>query len=403
MHDTYIILRDNKEKGPFTLAELLQLPLLPRDLIWIEGKSSSWNFPSEIDDLKSYINGEGQAPKKPISCYIEQNFVTIDNSVEKSVSVPLQTGETLDNTSSLRPVANEELTADDLERKANEIYQRVMVYAREKEQNEKKQEIKYSPAQQSEKEKKADKVPKRKRQGSIALAAAVLAVGITGMAALFFMANKPATGEIKLPVSTDQYATNAGLSLPPETTKNENEQHPVYIAPKEPVETAIPARKELTVDEFIDSVEQVLARQNRIANTIKSPKKGGTATYNIKNEKTPESSITETATKEIVPYAEQKKVPLFDLVNFTSKYLYRNNKQTASGLEVTVHNNSSQPLKLVTVDVFYYKKNEKLIDQETLYFRNIGSKSFSTVSTSGKRKIVSARLQLGQVSAAQGN
>lgn len=48
---TYLLLRDNKEKGPYSFEELVSLGLKPYDLIWVQGKSAAWRYPSEIPDL----------------------------------------------------------------------------------------------------------------------------------------------------------------------------------------------------------------------------------------------------------------------------------------------------------------------------------------------------------------
>ena len=56
MQKIYSLLRDNKQTGPYTLEELVGLSLKPFDLIWVEGKSGGWSYPSEIDALKPYVN-----------------------------------------------------------------------------------------------------------------------------------------------------------------------------------------------------------------------------------------------------------------------------------------------------------------------------------------------------------
>ena len=71
--------------------------------------------------------------------------------------------------------------------------------------------------------------------------------------------------------------------------------------------------------------------------------------------------------------------------------------QQLFGLEVTIQNKSMQLLKKVTVDVFYYKKGDKLFDKETLYFNNIQPGNSFTLSTQGNRKALAAKFQLGQV------
>ena len=51
---TYLLLRDNKESGPHTLDNLVKLGFKSYDLVWIEGRSAAWRYPSEIEELKPY-------------------------------------------------------------------------------------------------------------------------------------------------------------------------------------------------------------------------------------------------------------------------------------------------------------------------------------------------------------
>lgn len=50
----YRLLRNNRESGPYSQQDLIDLGLKAYDLIWVEGKSASWKYPSEVDTLKSY-------------------------------------------------------------------------------------------------------------------------------------------------------------------------------------------------------------------------------------------------------------------------------------------------------------------------------------------------------------
>jgi hypothetical protein len=50
----YLLLRNNKQQGPLSLQHLIQLGLKPYDLVWVEGKSAAWRYPSEIPELKPY-------------------------------------------------------------------------------------------------------------------------------------------------------------------------------------------------------------------------------------------------------------------------------------------------------------------------------------------------------------
>lgn len=52
--DTYLLLRSNKQSGPYNLQQLVNVGLKPYDLVWVEGKSAAWRYPSEVDLLKEY-------------------------------------------------------------------------------------------------------------------------------------------------------------------------------------------------------------------------------------------------------------------------------------------------------------------------------------------------------------
>src|SRR2546421_892684 len=67
----FLLLRNNKETGPFSVEELEQLGLKPYDLIWVNGKSAAWRYPGEVDELKSFAPPVEEQPydrfyKKPV-------------------------------------------------------------------------------------------------------------------------------------------------------------------------------------------------------------------------------------------------------------------------------------------------------------------------------------------------
>ncbi len=55
MKKAYLLLRNNKQSGPFDLSEIIQMNLKPFDLIWVDGKSAGWRYPTEIETLKQYV------------------------------------------------------------------------------------------------------------------------------------------------------------------------------------------------------------------------------------------------------------------------------------------------------------------------------------------------------------
>jgi len=50
----YLLLRDNKQTGPYDLDELRTKGLKAYDLVWIDGKSAAWRYPSEVEELKPF-------------------------------------------------------------------------------------------------------------------------------------------------------------------------------------------------------------------------------------------------------------------------------------------------------------------------------------------------------------
>ncbi|HRP56584.1 hypothetical protein [Agriterribacter sp.] len=49
---TYLLLRNNKQTGPYTATCLLQMDLQEFDLIWAEGESITWKYPSEMAEFR---------------------------------------------------------------------------------------------------------------------------------------------------------------------------------------------------------------------------------------------------------------------------------------------------------------------------------------------------------------
>ena len=53
--NSYILLRNTKETGPFSLEALQQMGLKSTDLIWVECQSMNWRHPNEITELKALL------------------------------------------------------------------------------------------------------------------------------------------------------------------------------------------------------------------------------------------------------------------------------------------------------------------------------------------------------------
>lgn len=58
----YLLLRDNKQSGPYSAEELAKKGLKPYDLVWLEGRSAAWRYPSEMEELKSFAPAVEEQP-----------------------------------------------------------------------------------------------------------------------------------------------------------------------------------------------------------------------------------------------------------------------------------------------------------------------------------------------------
>ncbi len=79
----YLLLRNNKESGPYTLEEIKAMSLKSYDLLWVVGKSAAWRYPGEIIELMAFAPpvpeqfSDGPVKKK------QSDISTADSSVNK--------------------------------------------------------------------------------------------------------------------------------------------------------------------------------------------------------------------------------------------------------------------------------------------------------------------------------
>ena len=58
----YLLLRNNKQSGPYSLDELKTMGLKAYDLVWVEGKSAAWRYPCEIEELSAFAPAVEEQP-----------------------------------------------------------------------------------------------------------------------------------------------------------------------------------------------------------------------------------------------------------------------------------------------------------------------------------------------------
>jgi hypothetical protein len=94
---SYLLLRNNKESGPFSLEEIKAMPLKSYDLLWVVGKSAAWRYPGEIEELKSFAPPVPEQlsdlfARKPDTKKQEQLQAPVPS--KKTETVGIRTGET---------------------------------------------------------------------------------------------------------------------------------------------------------------------------------------------------------------------------------------------------------------------------------------------------------------------
>jgi hypothetical protein len=79
----YLLLRDNKESGPWTIEELKDRELRPLDLVWKENFSTAWAYVTEVDELKEWVK---EVPVSPTQSHPAEKSRTVFVSLPPNFS-----------------------------------------------------------------------------------------------------------------------------------------------------------------------------------------------------------------------------------------------------------------------------------------------------------------------------
>jgi len=93
--DMYLLLRNNKQSGPYSVDDLKSMGLKAYDLVWLEGKSAAWRYPCEIEELSAFAP---PVEEQPFDRFYKKPVATAKPAVEAAApapapSLPLYTGE----------------------------------------------------------------------------------------------------------------------------------------------------------------------------------------------------------------------------------------------------------------------------------------------------------------------
>lgn len=99
---SYLLLRNNKESGPFTLDELVAKGLKAYDLIWVKGKSAAWRYPGEIPEL---IQFAPPVEEQPYDRFYKKSAETIEQKPPVPAAVPVNNSTPVESAPPVEPTA----------------------------------------------------------------------------------------------------------------------------------------------------------------------------------------------------------------------------------------------------------------------------------------------------------
>jgi hypothetical protein len=414
---TYLLLRSNKQSGPYSLDEMRQMGLKAYDLVWIEGKSAAWRYPGEVEELKAYAPPVEEQPFDRFFKRPTQINQPLFPAASEQLSFKEEKISDSSKTKSEKPVAENQLDPEhksvfaSLPRNQNAlkekepekkifpekpiVQEKFSLPVREHREympknvqddlSASKREVLWEEDSFRSNRRTAgapDNAPRIERQGRSNAApsfmkpfligfsfAACLAVGIfIGLSVNNRGANSPKDISIKEDLSDpSQQALYHPKTNPHTTTENQD------LDKKQGLEGLNSGNG---VDEAANEEALALARKKarakqRLADSLKL----------VKPAPVIDSSAIAAATMIAHP-AESPAIKKDLIKNNIGEYVTLSGNSYSVGtfggisdLQLTVSNKSVYPLDLVVVEVQYIQSNKKIFKTENLYFRNIGAGS----------------------------
>lgn len=397
MSRIYLLVQNNIRTGPFTLEELLQQPSHDNGLVWIIGQSEDWLSPLEIASLESYYY------KRPDGSIAVKETVLEDIRSRRFVG-PYDTGSVEEHRLGVLDTQLLQESPDIIPASVTEKKEAHNQVIENKDYTQYRQVTAQEERMQTKaalNEKEDDNLTIARKNWAVVGIAALLIVFVAwnalfkdGVKEKRTLANNEKKEQLIENTSFNAAAMN-------ETTENA----PVAGEPSrnEVYNSAGPVT---STDSFLDSVQQVMNEQDQLMADVDAvyhksflykkryPSKQTAVSNNRRSKKTssyPIATIKKTNTA--------AKVPLIQQVDLQSRLIMDKNRQQVNAIELKVKNNSQELLKKVSVDVYYYKNGQKLLNKETVYFTNIYPDQLMTMSIASNQRATSARSQLGMVSA----
>jgi hypothetical protein len=412
---TYLLLRDNKQLGPLTLDEVIQLGLKGYDLVWVEGRSAAWRYPSEIEELKSFAPIVEEQPfdrfyKRPAAenknipkeitpvktepapvVSHEKQYASISRGDNKVyVTLPARTA-AMASTPSVKKTVVEEAQPTTVQERffneekfakqpgfGNEFLQHDVV---EKNQPvEKTQQLKISSN-------KKILSPALMLLGVFVLLGCGILIGLYINKNAFVSTEKIKEVASQQAVPTKEQQTNSTQANPPAVPVSDKL---VDNTQTSQVDNSV---KDNTVKQLENTIENknIAASQTGIQSIKKEPEQktknnlpkkipivsqnAATDTSSESYQKTGVARRSATHRTDEISDKAVLRTNIADMIGLTANNYSVGTFGGISNLQITVSNHSVYPLDVVVVEVQYVQANKKIFKTENLYFHNVGAGS----------------------------
>ncbi len=342
MQKIYLLLRNNQQSGPFSAEELQTQGLLPADLIWTEGKIG-WKSPGDIPGLGKEEKVLPATTQEALSSIQKTKiFVSLPGHSKLQPANPIETESETD-------------PALLLEKKAEALYQKIQAYQEQQSSVPKEElETNYTRSLDDIKNEYAGWLHQQKNKRKfpakpVLLLAFLIAILIAG----FFFYQSPSNNLIE---------NNSPVKF---VSSQQSSTIPVNLAVKKNTETGAEKKKNNRITVKKKPVQKTLAR------TVHPPKAKSVA----------------------------NKAYLPALVTVSGRYKPVGRGVSAS--EITLQNKSEEWLKVVAVDVIYYRTNGSTLSKETIYFRDISPNASRTLKAPPHEKAEEVKFKMGLISASE--
>jgi hypothetical protein len=417
----YLLLRDNKQSGPHSLDELKTMGLKAYDLVWVDGKSAAWRYPSEIAELRPFAPVVEEQPfdrfykrESPVKANTDSVVntpagnnaspvsrpagETIPVSVTPSPGTPLYAGEPstvpgkriiyVTMPAGKSPAPSRETAAPAVTRSVTPItVEKTGIAVSPYLPGNSRATYKYedNTSQLPEKEFTPVELSPRQKQPAVRRLIKPLAIGLSILALL------TAGIFIGLSISKDTIAfQQKSIQKTPFTAEGQKE-HPAQQLPAPAAVTPPPPADQ---EPKSDSVPQIIGQASTEAALVTRPAKSLLSkerTAAVRTQTIPPATAVRDSAAAGFPIVHRETVhrtdPAEDKTDAIGKEAMRNSVASQvsvgsngytvgtfggiSDLQVTVSNKSAYPLDLVVVEVQYVLASKKVYKTENLYFRGI--------------------------------